>query len=957
MSDWPPRPRAPRTSPRPAARPQVRLPGRRGVVGLLIAAGVLILILILLKALSFYVDWLWFGEVGKRVVFWTSLWSRIVVGVIFAALFFVIVWPNVELARRLAPRLRPVATEGDVFEYARSTVYRVTGVVGAVVVGVLAVIVGIVTSGSWLTFQRALHGASFGQKDPIFHHDLGFYVFDAPAWHYLQSFVFAAVLVALALAALVHLTLGGLNLGDVGGISVEEGRARFRRPQLGFRLPGPAVAHLSALLAALFVVVGVGQLFKAWNLLIGGGGVVFGATYTDVHANLPAARMLMGLAFLLAAVLVWNVWRRHQWWPLSIAAWIVGFIIVQAIFPAVMQSLIVNPNQLSKERTYIQYNLDATRAAYGLTTISQTPLVLDKAIDAAQLKNNEITLRNIRLWDPDTLVTSYRQLQELRPYYSFTDADVDRYVVGGVLRQTMLSARELNIAGLPANAQTWVNQHITFTHGYGVALSAVNQVTTDGSPDFLVKNIPPQSASGLEITQPRIYYGEIGTDYTLVKTNQKEFDYPGGTGDVYSAYHGTGGIGVGGIGRRLAFCWRFRTIKFFTTSAITAQSRIIIYNNIKARLAKAAPFLSQDKDPYMVIAGGRLYWIIDCYTTTDRYAYSQPQGALNYIRNSVKAVIDAYDGTLTLYDFDPQDPVLKTYGAIFPGILTPADRMPADLRKHIRYPEGYFNVQARMFDTYHVTDPEVLYNKGDQWQVPDSVALSGPGEMAAYYVIMRLPTEQSEEFLLMLPFVPNGRKNMVAWLGARSDPPNYGKAVTIVFPKGSNIYGPSQVEAAINQDPKVSAQLTLWNQSGSSALMGNLLVVPIEKSLLYVQPLYLQAEATKLPQLKQVIVFYQSSAGASGESSQQVAMQPTLGEALTEVFGSAPPVGPTPSPSPSPSPSGSPGTVSAQVRALIEKANTQFEQAQTALKAGDFAAYGKYIAELQATLKQLQQLQ
>jgi uncharacterized membrane protein (UPF0182 family) len=594
---------------------------------------------------------------------------------------------------------------------------------------------------------------------------------------------------------------------------------------------------------------------------------------------------------------------------------------------------------------------------------------MTQGIDANALEAAAVTVRNVRLWDPGTLVTSYRQLQELRPYYSFVDADVDRYTVNGVLRQTMLSARELNIAGLPSQAQTWVNQHITYTHGYGVTLSAVNQVTADGSPDFLVSDIPPQSAPGLEIEQPRIYFGEIGTDYTLVGTTEREFDYPGAGSDVFTKYKGKGGIPVSPFLTKLALAWRFKTIKFFTTSAITGESRVILVNNIRDRLERAAPFLVQERDPYMVIVGGRLMWIVDCYTTTDLYPYSDMDGSINYIRNSVKAVIDAYNGTIDLYVFDDTDPLLKTYNRAFPGLLKPLSQMPAELLRHVRYPEGYFNVQARVYATYHVESVDALYNKDDQWQIPTNVALEREGPMSAFYVILRLPREEKEEFTLMLPFVPNGRANMVSWLGARSDAPNYGKAVNILFSKGENIYGPSQVEAAINQDPKVSAQLTLWNQRGSTAIMGNLLVEPIFDSLLYIQPLYLQSEETKLPQLKEVVVFYRSVPGVeNGPQGQFVSMQPTLKLALEEIFGQAagttstpsptPTTGPTPSPTPTtgPTPTTSPGTLPADVASLIDQANTQFEAAQTALRAGDFAEYGRQIELLKATLEQLETL-
>ena len=547
--------------------------------------------------------------------------------------------------------------------------------------------------------------------------------------------------------------------------------------------------------------------------------------------RLPLTRVTMVLAFVLAALLIYNIWRRHQWWPITIAVWVLALIVLRGIVPAAYQSLVVNPNQLAKERPYIADNIKATKAAYDLNSITQRSLTPTTSLTANDLAANEPTLRNIRLWDPTTLVTSYRQLQELRPYYSFLDADVDRYTVDGVYRQTMLSPRELNIAGLPTQAQTWVNQHITYTHGFGVAMSAVNQVTADGSPDFLVSDIPPRSAPGLEISQPRIYYGERGTDYSLVKTKALEFDYPGPNGDVYTRYKGSGGIPISSFLNRAAFSLHFGTIKFFTASAIDSQSRIIIRNNIRDRIHAAVPFLQLDADPYMAIANGKLYWIQDAYTTSGLYPYSTPQGELSYIRNSVKILVDAYNGTMKFYVFDDKDPILKAYEAIFPDLFSPSTEIPRQLLEHVRYPEGLFDIQAETYTTYHVDDAALLYNKGDQWQIPDNVSLSGPGPMQAYYVIMKLPGADNEEFLLMLPFVPNGRSNMISWLGARSDVPDYGKALNFIFSKSTVVFGPSQVEATINQDPEISAQRTLWGQQGSQVIMGNLLVVPIEDSL------------------------------------------------------------------------------------------------------------------------------
>jgi uncharacterized membrane protein (UPF0182 family) len=916
------------------------------------------------------VDWLWFGEVGYRQVFWTRLWTQVLLGVVVFAVFFAIVFSNVELARRLAPGYR-VNASGEMLEPRSEAVRRTVGWGGLAVCVVAAVIASVNASGKWFTVLLGLKGGLFGAADPIFDHDVGFYVFTVPALQFMHGLVFGALLVALALAAVMHLIMGGIEYSATARPRSEAeqdtafGQARQQVPQvpqIDVRLSGRAVAHLSAILAAIFIVTGVGQLFRAWELLYSTAGAVAGAGATDVALRLPFTRVTMVVAFALAALLVWNIWRRSQWWPVTIAVWVVVLIVLRGIVPAAYQSLVVNPNQLSKEREYLANNLAATRQAYDLADVTKRPLTQSTRLTAAALSDNEVTLRNIRLWDPDTLVTSYRQLQELRPYYAFLDADVDRYTVNGVYRQTMLSARELSIDGLPSQAQTWVNQHITYTHGFGVAMSAVNQVTTDGSPDFLVQDVPPRTDKGLEITEPRIYYGEKGTDYTLVRTTEQEFDYPGREGDVYRRYEGSGGVPVSPFLTQLALSVRFGTIKFFTTSAITDESRVILRNNISERIATVAPFLRQDADPYMVISGGRLWWVADLYTATDRYPYSTPEGDLNYVRNAVKVVIDAYNGTMRFYVADDDDPIIKAYGEIFPDLFQPMSSMPQTLIEHVRYPEDLFNVQASIYATYHVSSPDVLYNKGDQWAIPEDVGAQAGGRMPAYYVIMRLPGEEREEFLQILPFVPNGRRNMISWIGAQSDVPDYGNIVNYQFSQSTTVVGPNQVEGFIQQDPEISAQRSLWDQQGSSVILGNLLVVPIEDSLLYVQPLYLEAEDNRLPQLKRGIVFYRSPGGEDDPNAQQVvAMRNTLSEALAVAFGSsAGEVVEEPSAGDGETGTGGQtgtGGVSGQAQALIDQANRQFQASQAALKAGDFAEYGRQVEALEETLRQLQGLQ
>ena len=943
---------------------------RRLTVAAVVAVVVIVVAVI---ASHLYVDWLWYGEVGLRTIFWRRLFIGAVVGIAFAAVFFAVVYGNLEIARRLAPKYRPI--EGlDVIEAVHEPALRWVRRVGLLAALFGALIAGRSAVGAWLVYARALDFVPFGVRDPIFHHDLSFYVFQLPAWEYAYEFVFAALIVALFISVAAHFAVGGLEIhmraryGDDGtpeqwrrlppAARAAEHVSRVR----GFSAGEGAVIHISALAAALFLLGGLGYLFEAWNLLYSTSGVVFGAGFTDVHLRLPMIRVMMILAFVLAGALVYNaVRRRRPWWPVgAFGIWLVSLIVLLGIVPAVWQALIVNPNQLAKEKPYIAYNIAATRAAYDLTAISKTPYSLKGDLSAAALKVNGVTVRNIRLWDPQVLLRSYSQLQELRPYYSFTTVSVDRYSVNGVYTQTMLAPRELRVSGLPPQAQTWVNQHITYAHGYGVAVSAVNQVSSGGSPDFLVQDVPAvSSAPALAITQPQIYFGLLGTNYALVDTKYPTFDYPGAKGDVYSRYTGTGGIPIGSFLNRLAFTIRFGDIRFFTSSAITSQSRVIILNNLKARLAAAAPFLTFDSNPYMVVAGGRLYWIADAYTTTSRIPYSQPNGSINYIRNSVKVVVDAYNGSVRMYVYDPQDPLIRTYEHIFPGAFLPASQMPAALQQHVRYPEDFFRTQAQQFATYHVIDPALLYNKGNQWEIPGNLSFSGSAPASAYYMIMRLPGQTKEEFVLILPYSPNGRANMIAWLGAQSDAPNYGRAVSFEFPSSLNVYGPAQVEAAINQDPVISAQRTLWGQQGSHVIFGNLLTVPIQDSLLYVQPLYLQSSTTALPQIQRVIVFYRSPSATPNlptGQQQNVVMAPTLGDALAEIFGGAPPPGtPTGAPggTPAPGATGTPGVTSAATAALIAKANAQYAAAQASLRRGDLAGYARQIQALGKTLAQL----
>ena len=620
--------------------------------------------------------------------------------------------------------------------------------------------------------------------------------------------------------------------------------------------------------------------------------------------------------------------------------WVVGL----GVYPALLQRFRVTPNELAAERPFIGHNIRMTRQAYGLDRIVEREFPADEALDARALERNAATVKNIRLWDYRPLLRTFAQLQEIRTYYKFVDVDNDRYVVNGEYRQLMLSPRELSYQHL--QSRIWINEHLTFTHGYGAVVGPVNRITAEGLPEFLVKDIPPQSTSGFpKITRPQIYYGEVSNEYVLVKTKSQELDYPSGDQNVYTTYSGVGGIPLSSFFRKVAFAMRFGEIKILLSNDLTDQSRIMIYRTVTQRVRQIAPFFRFDRDPYMVVDDdGRLIWMLDGYTTTDRYPYSEPvPGMGNYIRNSVKVTIDAYDGSVTFYRADDTDPIVRAYGGAFPGLLKPLDKMPETLRRHIRYPEDFFAIQARKYATYHMLDPQVFYNKEDLWAVPRRAIEGRDRDMEPYFTIMRLPGEQKEEFILLTLFNPARRDNMIAWMAARSDPPNYGRLIVFNFPKQKLVYGPRQIDARIDQDPIISQQLSLWNQRGSTVIRGSLLAIPIEQSFIYVQPLYLAAEQGALPELRRVTVVY----------GNQIAMEPTLEQSLSRIFGGRPTATSAATPSTSSTEGSAEGAASA--RQLGQRAWEIWSRAQDALRRGDWATYGAEQKRLEETLRALTQ--
>jgi hypothetical protein len=795
----------------------------------------------------------------------------------------------------------------------------------ATVAGVaLAFFFGLVGQAQWETILRYLNATSFGVSDPVFGRDVSFYIFTLPVYTLVQGLLtMITVVIAASVAVIYFLALGQ------------------------FRLTSGVKAHLSALGAIFLLLYAWNYQLSIYSLAYSTRGVVFGASYTDVHAQWPAFNILTVITILAAIILLVNVvLRATKALAVTGVVWLVVTLLVSQLYPNFVQNFEVRPNELTKETPYIQYNIKATRQAFGLDTIDAQPFPGEGSPTTAEVSRNVDTVENIRLWDYRPLLDTYSQLQSIRPYYDFRDVDIDRYTINGKYRQVMISARELTQARLPSQAQTWVNQRLVYTHGYGVAMSPVNAITADGSPDFLVKNLPP--VGDVKVDRPGIYFGEKMDGYAIVKTRTQEFDYPMGDQNAMTRYAGADGVGVGSLFNRLLFALRLGDTNLVLTDAIEPDSRVLIYRNIADRIRMLAPFLALDDDPYIAIVDGNLVWIQDAYLTSDRYPFSQPhRSGFNYIRNSVKVTIDAYDGTTTFYISDEQDPIVKAWHGIFPTLFTPMSAMPESLRAHLRYPEDIFMVQAEMLRTYHMQDAQVFYNKEDLWALPREIYSEKEQAMEPYFSIMRLPDGQSEEFILLLPFTPNNKQNMVAWLGAKSDGADYGKRVLYEMPKDKLVYGPMQVEARISQDTTVSAQITLWSQSGSKVIRGNLLIIPIEHSFLYVEPLYLLADQGKIPQLKRVIV-----ATATG-----VAMDETLGLALTKLFTGVVLPGASPQPAtPGASPQQPTTPITADVASLIRSADQQYQKAQDALKAGDWATYGEAQKQLEATIKRLMEL-
>jgi len=948
--------------------------------GRLILALIIVLVLVAVTiGVDFYTDWLWFGSIGLTSVYTTVLSHQVILFVAAFALFLALYLPSAFLARRLAREFEHLSPPDEDVLWAyiarvgarigEQSAYSAIIRAGILVLGVLlAVIMGSVASGQWLTLARFWEQVPFGFTDPVFGRDISFFVFTLPFVRAAHSWLLGTLVLVATTTFAVYAVVSAYELG----VNLE---------RVLFNLSRAVKLHIAAIVAGLMLLVAANHLLDVYELVYSTRGVTYGASYTDVRAEIPALYVMAAVAAMVAVLTLFSAYIGSLRPAVTgLAAWTIVAVIGGLGIPSFVEAFDVKPNQLEKERPYIENGIAMTRRAFGLDAIQESFFPAEDAVTANDIKENPETIRNIRLWDPRPLQETLNQIQSIRSYYTFTDVDVDRYNVNGGYRQVMLAVRELNRQGLPAQAQTWVNQRLKFTHGYGVTMVLVAAVAEEGRPRLIVQDVPPRG--DVPITRPEVYFGTRPSEYALIRTTEAEFDFPRGDENAETRHVGGAGVNIGGLLSRLAFAIRLRDTNLMITGAIREDTELLWRRSVRERVERIAPFLLQDTDPYIVVADGQLYWMLDTYTYSSAFpasqpTYWQPRGLrtsgtwLNYIRNSVKVVVNAYDGSVQLYVADPTDPIIQTYQRVFPGVMQPLSEMPASLKGHVRYPEDLFKIQADRYLNFHMVDPNVFYNREDSWATATEKVGNNqnlPVEVEPYYVIMRLPGETTEEFLLMQPFTPVGKTNMIAWLAARSDGDDYGKLVVYKYPKDRLVYGPLQIEGRIDQDPNISSQFTLWSTAGSRVIRGNLLVIPIGGSNLYVEPIYLQAENGPIPELRRVIV----------STGNRVVMEPTLEEALAKLFagtpGIVPSVGSTAASAQSvvaagglpaaPTVPGATGQavpqtapqLSADVAAVVSSANGHFMRAQEALRNGDWARYGEEQRALEADLRRLGEL-
>jgi len=927
---------------------------------------VILVVIFVGTVIAFYPNWLWFNNMAFASVFWTMIVGKFALAASVWFCLIVLLAVNLYIAQRLNPpgAKRPTAEIGG-FPISPNMLDNL--ILAAILV--VSFFIASRASDQWNMVLSFLNQQPFGTSDPIFDKDIGFYVFSLPFYLFLREQLLILLLFAGLVAVIWYIKDGGVQfIGEV--LLADDRPSQIPKVKIAEKVSN----HLLVLAGIMVLLVAWGYHLKVYGLLYSTQGPAFGASYTDINVRIPVFRVLMVISLLWSLFLIYNAFRpKVKLLLISGGVWVVAILVLAYGLPVLVQQFVVNPNELAKESPFIAHNIEFTRKAYSLNKIKEVDFQIKEELSAEEVRGHDVTIQNIRVWDERPLLQTYRQIQAIRLYYDFNNVDVDRYMIDNTYRQVMLSARELVVNQLPPQANTWVNRHLIYTHGYGLAMSPVNAVTSEGLPELMIKDLPPVSDIGLEIDRPEIYYGEKTDEYVLVKTSTQEFDFPKGDKNVYTDYEGKGGVAIDSFLKRLLFAVEFQDPHILFTTYLKPESRILFNRRIRRRVKAIAPFLAYDTDPYMVVSGGRLFWIQDAYTISNMYPYSKRSKnpfrsiGLNYIRNSVKVIIDAYDGDVTFYRIDEQDPIVGTYARVYPQLFKPLAAMPEDLKKHLRYPTDKFEIQAQTYSRYHMQDIQVFYNQEDLWEPPDEIYGDNRQRMKPYYIIIKLPEGDKEEFLLMLPYTPAKKDNMIGWLAARSDLPNYGNLIVYKLPKDQLVYGPMQIEARVDQQTEISRELSLWDQRGSRVIRGNLLAIPMSEAFIYVEPIYLEAkqEAQRpaampqsqsgvkpqkkqgvrparkgstttagLPELKRVIV-------ALGN---RVAMEERLDRALNRVLGSeiarsketaavVPETGET--------------------SELSARALEYYYKAKEYLREGDWAGYGRELEKLENILKQL----
>lgn len=893
----------------------------KGYIKIIFILVLVVLLFLLPLFFGIYGDLLWFSSLGYSSIFVKILSWEVFLGLVFGVLYFLFVYGNIKYSIRKLRKERP-EIKNKIFPF---------------VIGFFALIVGSNLARSWEVFLKFFNSTSFQALDPVFHKNIGFYIFSLPFYSLILKFLLGSVVSALIFSALAYLYYSREEESE------EELLVETKKDfsQYITLLKEKAFSHISLLLGILLILIGGWFYLQRFYFLFSGSGAVFGAGYMETNVKIPLYLLMSVASVLLGITFFLNLVKKKEKLIYYGIISLISIFILGNLYAYSIQEFVVKPDEFNKEKEFLERNIEHTLSGYKLNEIKEKKYPVSYNLTKKDIDERRGVIDNIRLWDWRPLSTTYNEMQLFRTYYEFRDIDVDRYRFNGKYRQVMLSPREMNINQLPEQTRSWVNKHLVYTHGFGVTMSPVKDVSPEGLPKFYLKDIPPKSllqenleenVTPLKMKRPEIYYGEATDNFVITNTKTNEFDYPKGEKNIYTTYKGKGGISLKGL-NRLVFSVKTGSIQLLLSESVSDESKVLLYRKLQDRVRKIAPFLVYDRDPYSVVENGKVYWIYDAYTSSDLYPYSERVSTgserLNYIRNSVKVVIDAYNGDVTFYVME-EEPIIKTYEKIFPDLFKGIDEMPSELRKHIRYPEDLFTIQAHLYSSYHMRDPKVFYSKEDLWKIPNEIFRGNRQKMTPYYLITQLPGEKKEEFVLLLPFVPKGRENMIGWVAARADPPNYGELITFLFPKQRLTYGPMQIESRINQNTQISQKISLWSQKGSDVIRGNLLVIPIKNSILYVEPLFLlSTQEGALPELKRVIVAY----------GDKLTMQPTLEEALNVIF--------------------KPGVEEVKEsekeegkelptykKQLINEAVTHYDKAQKALKQGNFSLYAGEIEKL-----------